>query len=257
MTRSISAEPRPSNPGLRGRRTAVFLPRQLRMRCRSFWPYLQRRLTFPAGTDSEPHFAALVASSCSTSPNGVARSAGSDSDGPCRRNRSGLPRDVWRELRRESSAKSAPFQSEPTSRLWALASADSRRLETLGEIFLRSAVAHGVARNRLNDGERVAHAMGQLTQAAAAGRGSVAARPVMSRALSMHAADRPSKSVRARRRLSTVGSRRLFGLLPQPRRSNSAILDRSPSARQTKSQVRSAEPSHPSGCLTASHSVKP
>src|SRR5262249_8238966 len=51
---------------------------------------VQLTVMIPAGRDREPYFAALVASSCKTRLNGVARSAGSDSGSPATRKRSGL-----------------------------------------------------------------------------------------------------------------------------------------------------------------------
>jgi hypothetical protein len=54
---------------------------------------LQRNVTLPPGRDSDPCFAALVASSCSTRPNGVARSAGKVTGSPAMRRRLGFSAD--------------------------------------------------------------------------------------------------------------------------------------------------------------------
>src|SRR5262249_60732766 len=54
---------------------------------------LHRSMTPPPGRDSAPCFAALVASSCSTRPNGVARSAGRVTGSPPMRIRLGLSAD--------------------------------------------------------------------------------------------------------------------------------------------------------------------
>ncbi len=65
--------PNPPPAGATARGPAVSVQTILRMRWLFRIAVVQATLTVPDGTDSEPYFAALVASSCSTKPKGVAR----------------------------------------------------------------------------------------------------------------------------------------------------------------------------------------
>src|SRR5262249_42780233 len=123
---SMSVCPNPLAVGVIGRGPSVSVQTTLSMCWLFRGAVVQTTLTVPEGADSEPYFAALVASSCSTTQKGVARLAGNDTGSPSSRNRFGLSVMYGASCSRASSPKSAPSHSEPTRSVCADASADNR-----------------------------------------------------------------------------------------------------------------------------------